>query len=60
MYCYRRDKFPKAMLLVTDALFTAMVENDKNQMCLKYMLAIEPPSYAYRRYFDWIEPHFVS
>jgi len=59
IYNYRREKFPKAMLLITDAVFNAIVNLDKSKMILKYMLACEPPSYAHRRYFDWIEPHFV-
>lgn len=60
IYNYRKEKFPKAMLLITDALFNAMVNMDKHKMILKYLLACEPPSYAHRRYFDWIEPHFVN
>lgn len=60
IYNYRKDKFPKAMLLITDALFKAMVNWDRQHMVLKYLLAIEPPCYAYRRYFDWFEPHFVA
>lgn len=48
------------MLLITDALFKAMVSLDNRHMILKYLLACEPPSYAYRRYFDWFEPHFVA
>ena len=60
IYNYRREKFPKAMLIITDALFSAIVNLDKKQMILKYLLACEPPSYAYRRFFDWIEPHFIS
>jgi hypothetical protein len=60
LYKYRKEKFPRAMLLITDAMFKAMVSLDRRQMVLKYLLACEPPSYAYRRYFDWLEPHFVS
>ena len=60
IYNYRREKFPKAMLLITDALLKAMVNLDRKQNVLKYMLACEPPCYAYSRYFDWLEPHFVA
>ena len=47
------------MLLITDAIFSAMVNHDKNQLILKYLLCCDPPSYACRRYFDWFEPHFI-
>jgi hypothetical protein len=60
IYQYRKEKFPKPMLLITDSLFNAIANLDKNKTVLKYLLACEPPSYAYRRYFDWIEPHFVT
>lgn len=30
IYNYRKEKFPKAMLLITDALFKAMVNKDRH------------------------------
>ena len=60
MYSYRKDKFQRAMLLITDTIFDAMVNQDKHKLILKYLLSCEPPSYTCQRYFDWFEPHFIN
>lgn len=60
LYIYRTHKFPKAAMLISDVLFDTMVTLDKNQLILKYLLTCEPPAYSCRRYWDWIEPHFIS
>jgi len=60
MYAYRKDKFQRAMIALTEGLFSTMVTHNKNLSILKYLLTIEPPAYSSCRYWDWIEPHVIS
>ena len=60
MYAYRKERFPKAMVFITEGLMSAIVNKNKNLAILKYLLTMDPPAYSCRRFWDWIEPHVIN
>ena len=46
MYVYRKERFQKAMLVITDGLLHTMANINTNKHILKYMLTMEPPAYT--------------
>ena len=47
------------LLLLEYTLLTVLQEKDSNTL-LDFLLTMQGPSYACRRYFDWIEPWILQ
>lgn len=60
MYAYRKERYMRAMLIVSENLFNIIANFSKNERILKYILSTGPPAYTCRRYWDWIEPYLVD
>jgi hypothetical protein len=45
----------KAVLLSLKCILEAVIADDKNRL-LRYLCNMDPPTYQYARYWDWIKP----
>jgi hypothetical protein len=43
-----------------ETLVNVISKKDKNSAVLKYLLTCEGPTYACRRYWDWVEPYLFD
>lgn len=56
MYSSRNHTYDSAVTERISMVLETLARHDDNHALLRYLLTLEGPSYACRRYWDWFEP----